>query len=135
MKRELGLFAINGLVSVGISFWVYLALADNGMQLYLASGVGYVAGMAYGFFANKSLTFGNKEEIRLRKVVIYCVLYLATLLINMSANVLMLAILADFTIRIQLAFFVAISLSTVLNFLGLKYFVFSKKFKEIATVE
>ena len=132
MKREIGLFVINGLVSVVIAYCAYLALADYGMQLYLANGIAYVAGMAYGFFANKSLTFRDKEKISLSKVVSYCLLYAATLLINIATNILMLDVLKDFSIRIQLAFFVAISLSTVLNFLGLKYLVFSKRSEDIS---
>lgn len=127
VKREIGFFVINGLVSVAIAYCVYLALADYGMQLYAANGMAYVSGLVYGFFANRSLTFRNNGKIRFSNVLFYCILYSATMLINMATIFLMLDLLADFSFKNQLAFFVAISLSTLLNFLGMKYFVFSKK--------
>ncbi len=131
VKRELQLFVFNGLISVAISFCVYLVLADYGLQLHLASGVSYLAGMAYGFFANKTLTFANKEKLRLDNFLSYFILYSVTLVINIATNFFMLMIFSDFMIRSYLAFFVSISLSTILNFLGLKYFVFSKNLSQI----
>lgn len=126
LNRELGLFILNGIISVMLAFVVYWMLVfDAGLDISVSTGAAYVVGMSYGFFANKALSFQDRGRITATKVIRYVLLYLFTLVLNISINVTVLETfrLGDFAVFI--AFMVAVSISTVLNFLGLKYLVFA----------
>jgi len=126
-NREIGFFILNGIVSVLINFLVYYALVVYDIsETSLASVVGYISGMAYGFFANRKWTFQDKRLITTKVVLSYIFLYLSTLFVNVFVNALMLIILFEINGYIVISIFIAISISTILNYLGMKYFVFIK---------
>ena len=126
IRRELVVFSINGLVSVVIAYGVYRGLVHNGLMIEVANGIAYLAGMTYGFFANKRLTFRNSSEVSIRMLVYYASLNTATLLVNVGVNSMALEILRGLPGALSIAFMVAIACSTVLNFLGLKLWVFGR---------
>lgn len=127
IRRELVVFSINGLVSVAIAYGVYRGLVHKGLMIEVANGIAYLAGMTYGFFANKRLSFRNSSEVSFRMLVCYASLHTATLLVNVSVNSVALEILRGLPGALSIAFMVAIACSTVLNFLGLKFWVFERR--------
>jgi putative flippase GtrA len=126
IRRELAVFIGNGLVSVAIAYCVYRGLVHNGLMIEVANGIAYLAGMAYGFFANKRLAFRNRSEVSIRMLVHYASLHTGTLLVNVGVNSVALGMLRGVPGDLSIAFMVAIACSTVLNFLGLKYWVFER---------
>jgi putative flippase GtrA len=124
IRRELGFFVVNGLISVAIAYGVYRGLIANGMMIEVANGIAYLAGMAYGFFANKHLAFRDGGAVSLGKVARYGLLHTGTLLVNVGINSAVLDILRGQPGYLPAAFFAAITVSTVLNFLGMKFWVF-----------
>jgi len=127
IQRELAVFIVNGLVSVTIAYGVYRGLVYSGSMIEVANGIAYLSGMAYGFFANKRLAFRNRNEVSTRMLVYYALLYIGTLLVNVSINSIALNMLRGLPEDMSIAFMVAIACSTVLNFLGLKYWVFDRR--------
>ena len=125
LKRELLLFVANGLVSVTIAYGVYHRLVALGLPIELASGTAYLAGMVYGFFANKHLTFRDQgKDSPTAKIGRYVVLHMGTLLVNVVVNSFMLGVLRGLSFGMFTAFVLAIGISTVVNFIGMKYWVF-----------
>jgi putative flippase GtrA len=127
IRRELAAFIVNGLVSVAIAYGVYRGLVHNGLMIEVANVIAYLAGMAYGFFANKRLAFRNRGEVSIRMLVYYAVQHLVTLLVNLGVNSVAFGMLRGVPGDLSIAFMVAIACSTVLNFLGLKYWVFERR--------
>ena len=126
IRREFGLFSLNGLIAVLIAYWIYKELVSAGVIVELANGLAYLSGMFYGFFANKRLTFRNRRNASVRQVSRYILLHGVTLAINIAVNSFMLSIYHNAPEGLLMSFLTAISISTVLNFIGLKYWVFKR---------
>lgn len=118
--KELLKFCVGGGSAVIVDFLVYILLKLY-MPVSAAKAISFVAGAAVGFVINKLWTFESKtfqpSEI-LKYVLLYAFSATANTLVN--KGVLM---AADIT---ALAFLRATGVSTVLNFLGQKFFVFAK---------
>jgi len=127
LKRELLFFVINGLVSVTIAYGVYLQLMAVGLLVELASGLAYFAGMIYGFFANKCLTFRDeRKNSTTAKIARYVLLHIGTLLLNVQVNSFLLGVLRGLSLDFFIAFISAIGISTIINYIGMKYWIFTK---------
>jgi putative flippase GtrA len=128
IRRQLGIFLLNGLLSVSIAYLIYWALVSGGiLSINLANGFAYLAGMAYGFFANRRWAFQDSELITGNKIARYIALHTFTLFVNVSVNSIVFYFIRGVHGDMLIAFLVAISITTILNFIGLKYWVFSKK--------
>lgn len=132
IRRELILFAINGLISVAIAFTAYLGLVASGMLIEFANALAYLAGIAYGFSANKRFTFCDGSKVSTGKVARYALLHTFTLLINIGVNSALISIMIGMQGGLSASFLGAIAVSTVLNFLGLKYWVFKPSTSNMA---
>jgi putative flippase GtrA len=128
IRRELMYFMLNGLISVAIAYGVYRGLVINGFMIEVSNGIAYIAGMAYGFFANKRLTFRDGGKVSISLLAGYVLLHMGTLLVNIGVNSAMLGMLRGLTRDMPIAFLISIAASTVLNFLGMKYWVFKQSF-------
>jgi putative flippase GtrA len=136
-QRELGhllRFAVVGGLSVAVDLGVFWMLNRNLGWLYpLAKGCSYAAGMALGFGLNKWWAFGSRRSAA-GEAPSYVILYAATLGLNM---------LTAQGVRFQAmvwglgegaawvaAFVAATGLSTVLNYLGLRFITFRRGIAE-----
>jgi len=115
-------FVVTGVLSTIINYGVFWILYENEVVSYLwASISGYIAGLILGYFLNKCWTFSDKGAHERRKIIGYLFVYITSLLVSIGSLHLMVEY-AGLDPRIaQLG---AIAISTVLNFLGLKFFVF-----------
>ena len=120
-RKELIRFLFGGGSAVVVDYIVYQLLMLLGMEQDFAKGLSFICGATVGFVINKLWTF---ESTRFSKgeILRYVVLYSCTAIINAGVNRLVLKLMA---VEI-LAFLCATGVSTVLNFLGQKYFVFRK---------
>ena len=121
--REIIFFLINGIIGFIIAMSCYLFLIYQGIDIDLSAAIGYVLGAVYLFFLNKKITFRDKSRVSYRIVLRYILLYLFSLFINVETNFLSYNILNNH----PLSFTIAVSVSTIINFIGLKYFVFRLK--------
>jgi putative flippase GtrA len=124
IKRELAYFAINGSISVIIAYIVYIGLVRFGISMEWSNGIAYLAGMLYGFFGNKKLTFQDQGSANPVKVASYSALHMSTLFLNVHVNSIMLGHSQGVDNSITFSFLTAIAVSTIVNFIGLRYWVF-----------
>lgn len=120
-KKELLRFLVGGGSAVVVDFTLYRVLMVVGLDRTSSKAFSFICGSIVGFIINKlwtfeSFSFSKKEIFR------YIVLYTCTATINTIVNKSVLMI-----VPVELAgFLCATGVSTILNFLGQKYFVFQK---------
>ena len=119
--KELLRFLVGGGSAVLTDFISYRLLLAAGVPTDAAKAVSYVLGAAVGFVINKLWTFRSRA-FSISEILKYIVLYTCSALVNTLVNKLVLRL---FGINL-LAFLAATGVSTVLNFLGQKFFVFRK---------
>jgi putative flippase GtrA len=137
-KTEMIRFIVTGAISVTVDFSVYQLLYGFGVPRGIAKSVSFFIGAAVGFVINKLWTFGSNKGLG-KEIPRYVMLYSATALINAWVNATVLHVVAmavfariaekmssRFDAATIFAFLCATGVSMVLNFLGLKVFVFSK---------
>jgi len=118
IKKELKRFLIVGFTGVGIDLTVYYILL-NFLSTDVAKGISFVVGATVAFILNKYWTF-EKHEKSYKEVLKFSILYAVTLGVNILTN----KIVLEMTEIVFLAFLVATGVSTVLNFIGQKWWVF-----------
>ena len=123
IRREAAIFLVVGSTTVFVDFCAYQLLLRVGLPVDWAKGVGFAVGMAFAYVANRIWTFGHVRPER-ASLLRFVALYLATLVLNVAANHLVLVLLAGQAWAVPLAFLVATGASAVSNFIGMKYFVF-----------
>ena len=115
---ELSRFVISGILAVTVDLLVYYTLA-NYLNYDLAKALSFICGTTVAFIANKYFTF-KKYKKRNKEIWQFALLYLSTLTINVVINRLIL----DISQIVFLGFLVATACSAILNYLGLKLWVF-----------
>jgi putative flippase GtrA len=103
----------------------------------LAKGVGYCAGMVFGFFGNKLWTFRSSGAAK-QEPFSYVLVYAFSLLVNITTNQAALYFgqgVLDQSLNGFVAFLVATGLTTVLNFLGLRFIAFRAGVEERRAAE
>jgi putative flippase GtrA len=118
--RQISRFLVIGCTSVVIDFVVYALLTRARLSPPLAKGLSYLAGMLFGFLGNKFWTFESSRKSTSEPIT-YILLYAATLGVNVAINSGVLALFADAKL---FAFLVATGVTTVLNFLGMRWITF-----------
>jgi len=117
--KELLRFLAGGGSAVIIDFVLYHVFMIMGVHLSAAKGLSFFCGAAVGFVINKLWTFESSGFLK-KEIMRYIILYSITACINAAVNKEVLAV----TGTSMLAFLCATGVSTVLNFLGQKFFVF-----------
>lgn len=93
-----------------------------GIPVTPSKAVSYVLGAAVGFIINKLWTFESRTFLTM-EIVKYIILYAFSAMVNALINRTVLDWL-DISI---IAFLAATGTSTIINYLGQKFFVFSKR--------
>jgi putative flippase GtrA len=134
IKRELGIFLIVGLLTVGIDFLIYrgfIYLEPFGLDdINIAKGFSFISGTIFSYFANRFWTF-NQQNTGSGSVFRFVVVYILSLIANITINYLCIewfsssALALEYTLLI--AFILATSASASFNFIGMKFFVFTHR--------
>lgn len=120
-KRELFGFLVGGSTAVVVDYSTYYLLMYVGLPISLSKAISYVLGAAVGFVINKYWAFESKK-FSVREIVRYTILYAISALANTITNSMVLLIIS----WKLFAFLCATGVSTIINFLGQKFFVFKK---------
>ena len=125
-RKQITRFLFVGGNSVAIDLLCYSLLLGS-MDRGLAKGISYTVGVLVGFAGNKLWTFESKGK-SFSEPTLYVFVYGITLVLNIGINSFVCESLSS---RIQserttqlLAFLIATGVTTILNFLGLKYLAF-----------
>lgn len=117
--KELLRFLVGGGSAVIVDFVIYRIIVYCGIEMLVAKSISYVAGAALGFIINKFWTFESKK-LSIHEILRYIILYACSALANTSVN----AVVMWVTSITIFAFLCATGVSTIMNFLGQKFFVF-----------
>jgi putative flippase GtrA len=124
IRREIAVFLIVGGLTVVVDFFSYRLFMYAGIGVAIGKALGFLAGTGFAYFANRYWTFAHLRPAS-SNVARFGALYSATLCVNVVINKLCLEALAGFVLpRVEVAFVVATGCSAILNFLGMKFFVF-----------
>ena len=118
IKKELKRFLVAGISAVGTDLVTYYILL-NYLDTDISKGISFLLGTIVAFIINKYWTFEKKEK-SYREIVQFGILYTFTLGANIVTNKFILDI---YNITL-LAFLIATGVSTVMNFIGQKWWVF-----------
>ncbi len=120
--KEIFRFLVGGGSAVAVDFLSYHLLMYIGIPVTPSKAVSYVLGAAVGFIINKLWTFESRTFLTM-EIVKYIILYAFSAMVNALINRTVLDWL-DISI---IAFLAATGTSTIINYLGQKFFVFSKR--------
>ena len=118
LKKELKRFLIAGFSAVGTDLVTYYILL-NFLSHDVAKAISFLLGTIVAFVINKYWTF-EKHDKSYKEIVQFTILYGLTLGANVITNKFNLVQMDS----VLFAFLVATGVSTVLNFLGQKFWVF-----------
>jgi putative flippase GtrA len=118
IKKEIRRFLIAGCSAVGTDLLSYYIML-NFLSHDIAKTISFVLGTIVAYIINKYWTF-EKYEKSYKEILKFGFLYTSTL----GANVITNKIILQITDMVFLAFLMATGVSTVLNFIGQKWWVF-----------
>ena len=124
--KQVRRFLVIGSLSVLTDWTVYVLLTRLGLMTDVSKGISYAAGMIVGFVGNKLWTFESARRSG-DEPATYLLLYAATLGVNVAVNRALLELLAEWMPpgwTKGTALFVATGVTTVLNFVGMKWITF-----------
>jgi polyisoprenyl-phosphate glycosyltransferase len=121
MSGEIARFIVVGLTTVGVDYACYMSLLWLGLSITPAKGAGFICGAIFAFYANRAVTF--RALGRRHAPLWFAIVYLTSLISNVAVNKVVLLALPQ---AILLAFLIATGVSATINFIGMKYLVFTK---------
>lgn len=122
LRNQLARFIVTGFVGLFTDILVYRVLVNLSVHVTPAKAIGCIAGTVVVFFINRAWTFSSQKK-SFTQFLKFSALYATSISLNTMLNTAVLSMVPKPWI---LAFFVATSVSTVINFLGLKFFVFAE---------
>ncbi len=117
-KREIIRFIFAGFSAVGTDFVIYFILI-NVLSNSFSKIISFVCGTIVAYLINKYWTF-EKHKKSLIEMFKFFFLYLLTLSVNVITNKIF---LNNFNL-VYFSFLIATGISTILNFIGQKWWVF-----------
>lgn len=123
IRKEASVFLVVGFLTVGVDFLSYWLLLWVGIVYGVAKACGFIIGTVFAYFANKNWTFAHVVQAP-NSMPRFAALYATTLGANVLVNQAVLGLAGHAALGVNLAFLVATGLSAVLNFVGMKFFVF-----------
>lgn len=120
LKREMSRFLVAGFSAVATDIGSYFLLLRI-LPYDYSKGASFLLGTIVAYFINKYWTFGKKTK-SYGEMGKFATLYLSTLGANVTVN----RILLNLFQNTLLAFLLATGVSTVLNFIGQKWWVFKR---------
>ena len=123
IRKEARIFLVVGTLTVMVDFLIYHLFLWLGAAYALAKATGFISGTIFAYFANRHWTFGHTQHSP-NSAVRFALLYAATLGANVIINAGGLNMTRTLPWGVHIAFLVATGVSALLNFFGMKFFVF-----------
>ncbi|WJV54599.1 GtrA family protein [Pectobacteriaceae bacterium CE70] len=122
--KEILRFLFVGTITVCVDFLCYRFSHSLRIDLAYAKAIGFISGTLFAYFVNRFWTFSAKDA-PLASVWRFVVVYSLNLCVNVLLNMGVLALLAGTNYAVVIAFLIATGTSAVLNFVGMKFYVFN----------
>ena len=125
-SRYLSRFLVVGLTSTALNYIVAMVLFYLlNIWITLSTIIGYRAGLSLGFYLNKTWTFEDTSKNNFKLILKYFFVYgislfFAVLTVNFTIII--------FNLPEYIAVIMSIIVSTILNYLGLRNWVFSETY-------
>ncbi|MDB5775646.1 MAG: hypothetical protein JWP38_1779 [Herbaspirillum sp.] len=124
IRRQIIVFLIVGSLTVLVDFSTYRTLLWSGLvDVGAAKACSFLTGTVFAYFVNKIWTFDQSRHAP-GSALRFALLYAVTLAVNVGLNVGVLRIAHGMSFAFNAAFLCATGASAVLNFIGMKFFVF-----------
>ena len=120
----MGRFLVIGGTTVLIDLLCYSIFLFVGLQTHLSKGMSFSCGTVFAYFANRKVTF-RSDRSGTGRFALFIMLYLSTLGINVFANERVLDWFGRAEFAYLVAFLFATMISATLNFIGMKFVVFT----------
>ena len=117
-QKEIKRFLIAGISAVATDFGTYYMLLEY-VEPAIAKILSFLLGTVVAFVINKYWTFEKHVHSNI-EIIKFTVWYTLTLFVNVTTN----EIVLDLFSMVLLAFLIATGVSTILNFIGQKWWVF-----------
>ena len=122
LKIEIKRFLFIGFLSPFVNYIVYLILINLTSHITFSSFLGYISGLINSFIFGKTYVFRNFLEIKFFFLIKFLLIYAAGGLMMTFIILLCSKIGFNYTF----SWLIGVTVSTINNFLGCKYFVFTK---------
>ena len=122
VKKQILLFLPIGFLTVFLDYSSYLFIL-NYFNIHFAKAVGFFTGTLFSYFANKIITFSYQKNVK-KSFVKFYILYFFSMCINVLINSSINHYFNNFQSTFILSFFISTGCSAILNFFGMKYYVF-----------
>jgi putative flippase GtrA len=134
LVRQVTRFVAVGVLSASVDFGVYDGLRAFGAWTDVAKGVSFVLGSITAYLLNRRWTFdshgGTAPAVR------FAALYTVTFFVNVGMNSLGLHLLGERPLTVVLAWVLAQGITTAINFVLLRAFVFrDRRAPELAVLD
>ena len=120
IEKDFVKFIFVGIAAVLIDSITYLFLIEI-IDINLSKAISFLFGSVFAYVLNNFWTF-NVSRVSVSNVMKFIVLYIISLCVNVLIN----ALINDFFNLFYCAFIIATGVSTLINFLGQKFWVFQK---------
>ena len=125
LTNEFIRFLIVGFSTVFVDLIIYILLLSLSININISKLIGFLSGTLYSYNLNKTWTFKSDYKYK-EKLLKYSLLYLFSMYLNIQVNRQVLIILTtDYSISYKIAFICATLCSAILNYFGMKYFIFN----------
>ncbi len=116
-------FCITGGLNTLVDFCVFFILSYIGVNIYIAQGIGYSAGIANSFIINRRWTFKQKGDVHWAELVRFIILNLASLVLSIG----LMYVFSDLLgLKELYAKLFTTAFTVVVNFIGSNFWVFKK---------
>lgn len=122
MNLQIIRFLIVGGLSTLVNYSIFYVLIMLGVQYLISSAIGFVCGILFGYPFNKKWTF-DAAPLSHKYLFPYFLIYLLSLVISL---IFLKITVSYFNIDPKIANILAIIITTITNFIGIKFGVFKK---------
>jgi putative flippase GtrA len=112
-------FILVGCGAVVIDFLVYLIFSTI-INTFVSKFISFIIGSGFAYLLNKYWTFSNPKNSVI-EIIKFSTLYGTTLIVNVVTNH---YCINEISLNKLISFLIATSLSTIINFIGQKWWVF-----------
>lgn len=124
LHGQLARFLIVGACTVGLDFLVYRLLLLLDAPIVPSKAASFIVATALAYVLNRRWTFRAHGDHH--TALAFATLYASTLVVNVVVNSLALRLLGATPGHVELAFLAAQAVSTTLNFLAMRYVIFTR---------